>query len=294
MCVRFGTAGIPSSFSAMGYKKTLQVGEYLEKFSLNHFEYQCGQGVTIGEKSAVLFGEALAKKNISVSLHAPYYISLSGIEEEKRLNSVNYILKSAAAVKNMGGDRIIIHSGSCAKMPREAALSMAVDTMRLARRTLIENELENIRCCPETMGKINQLGDLHEVIEICKSDESFIPCIDFGHLNARTFGGIKGISDYKKILDMIENELGSERLKTFHAHFSKIEYTQNGGEKKHLTFSDEIYGPNFEPLLELVYKKSLSPVFICESDGTQAEDAKTMMDYYHGLNDDVYRSDTLC
>lgn len=280
---KFGPAGTALSFKEMGYKKSVQLGEYLTKFGLNHFEYQCGQGVRVSEESAKEIGAALRNAGISVSVHAPYFISLSSVEEEKRLNSVNYILASAKAVNAMGGDRIVIHSGSCSKMTREEALELAKNTMKLAREELVAQGLENIRCCPETMGKINQLGDLHEVIELCKIDESFIPCIDFGHLNARTFGSIKDKSDYEKILDTIENELGSERLKTFHSHFSKIEYTEKGGEKKHLTFSDTVYGPQFEPLMELVAKKNLAPTFICESDGTQTEDAKTMKDYYTSL-----------
>lgn len=280
---KFGPAGTALSFKEMGYKKSVQLGEYLTKFGLNHFEYQCGQGVRVSEESAKEIGAALRNAGISVSVHAPYFISLSSVEEEKRLNSVNYILASAKAVNAMGGDRIVIHSGSCSKMTREEALELAKNTMKLAREELVAQGLENIRCCPETMGKINQLGDLHEVMELCKIDESFIPCIDFGHLNARTFGSIKDKSDYEKILDTIENELGSERLKTFHSHFSKIEYTEKGGEKKHLTFSDTVYGPQFEPLMELVAKKNLAPTFICESDGTQTEDAKTMKDYYESL-----------
>ena len=280
---KFGPAGTALSFKEMGYKKSVQLGEYLTKFGLNHFEYQCGQGVRVSEESAKEIGAALRNAGISVSVHAPYFISLSSVEEEKRLNSVNYILASAKAVNAMGGDRIVIHSGSCSKMTREEALELAKNTMKLAREELVAQGLENIRCCPETMGKINQLGDLHEVMELCKIDESFIPCIDFGHLNARTFGSIKDKSDYEKILDTIENELGSERLKTFHSHFSKIEYTEKGGEKKHLTFADTVYGPQFEPLMELIAKKNLAPTFICESDGTQTEDAKTMKDYYESL-----------
>lgn len=47
------------------------------------------------------------------------------------------------------------------------------------------------------MGKVNQLGTLLEVLELCSIDERLLPCIDFGHLNARTFGGIRGREDYK-------------------------------------------------------------------------------------------------
>jgi deoxyribonuclease-4 len=73
--------------------------------------------------------------------------------------------------------------------------------------------------------------------------------------------------------------LGEYRQKHFHSHFSKIEYT-TGGEKKHLTFEDQVFGPNFEPLMDIIYQKGLEPTFICESDGRQSEDALSMKKYY--------------
>lgn len=282
MAAKFGPAGNSESFTAMGYKHSEQVPEYLVKMGLDHFEYQCGRGVNISNEKAEKFGKTAAQQGISLSLHAPYYISMSSVEEEKRLNSINYILQSARAVDAMGGNRIIVHTGSCGKISREEALSLASDTMILALKALKEENLSHIHICPETMGKINQLGTLDEVIALCKIDESIIPCIDFGHLNARTLGEIKGKEDFEKILLTIENELGSDRLKVFHSHFSKIEYT-SGGEKRHLTFEDTVYGPDYEPLMELVYKKNLSPIFVCESAGTQAEDALSMKKYYNSL-----------
>ena len=282
MSAKFGPAGNSESFKTMGYKHSLQVPEYIVKKGLDAFEYQCGRGVNIGEEKARDLGKIADEKGVALSLHAPYYISMSSVEEEKRLNSIRYILDSARAVNFMGGTRIVVHTGSCSKISREEALSLAIDTMKLAIKTLDDEGLENVRICPETMGKINQLGTLEEVIALCKLDERLLPCIDFGHLNARTLGGSNSKEAYEKILDTIENELGQARLKEFHSHFSKIEYSQ-GGEKKHLTFEDRVYGPDFEPLMELIYKKNLSPTFICESAGTQAEDAKQMKDYYLSL-----------
>ena len=164
-------------------------------------------------------------------------------------------------------------------MTREAALELASDTLARAQKALDENGLSDIIICPETMGKINQLGTLDEVIELCGIDERFLPCVDFGHLNARTLGGIKSAADYSDILDKIENKLGFERLKNFHVHFSKIMYTA-GGEKCHLTFDDEQYGPDYEPLMELFAKRGLEPSIVCESAGTQAEDAAAMKKSY--------------
>jgi len=286
MAAKFGPAGNSISFTAMGYKGSLQVPEYIEKMGLDAFEYQCGRGVNIGTEKAKELGVLAKDKGITLSLHAPYYISMSSVEEEKRLNSINYILASARAVNAMGGDRIVVHTGSCGKISREYALELAIDTMKLALKALDDENLGHIHICPETMGKVNQLGTLDEVLSLCELDERLIPCIDFGHLNARDLGSLKEYSDFDNIFIAIKNRLGEERMKSFHSHFSKIEYT-TGGEKKHLTFEDKVFGPDFEPVLEICAKRDCSPVFICESDGTQAEDAKQMKDYYSKLMESV-------
>ena len=278
----FGPAGNSLSFTEMGYKNSLDVPDYIVKMGLDCYEYQCGRGVNIGEEKAVALGKKAAERGVSLSLHAPYYISMSSLEEEKRLNSVNYILASARAVNAMGGNRIVVHTGSCGKISRANALELALDTMKLAIEALDREGLSHIHICPETMGKVNQLGTLDEVLELCKTDERLIPCIDFGHLNARDLGCLKTLGDYENIFVKIKNALGTDRLKSFHSHFSKIEYT-TGGEKRHLTFADTVYGPDFDPVMELTSKYGCDPVFICESAGTQAEDAKTMKDYYNSL-----------
>ncbi len=282
MSALFGPAGNSNSFFEMGYKGSLQVPEYLLKMGLDAFEYQCGRGVNIGEEKAQQLGALAADKGITLSLHAPYYISMSSVEEEKRIKSIDYILASARAVNAMGGDRIVVHTGSCSKISRETALELAMDTMKKALDALKSEGLYHIHICPETMGKVNQLGTLDEVLALCGLDEQLIPCIDFGHLNARDLGYFKTKAEYKSVFDRMENALGYDRLCAFHSHFSKIEYT-TGGEKKHLTFADTVYGPDFEPVLDLVVQKNLSPTFICESDGTQAEDVKKMKDYYESL-----------
>ncbi len=282
MSARFGPAGNSESFTKMGYKSSLDVPKYIEKMGLDAFEYQCGRGVNIGFDKAAQLGTLAKEKGIALSLHAPYYISMSSVEEEKRKKSVDYILQSARAVNAMGGNRIVVHTGSCGKISREEALRLAIDTMKMALAALDSEGLSHIHICPETMGKVNQLGTLDEVLSLCELDERLIPCIDFGHLNARDRGILSNFSAFEEIFSKIENRLGTDRLKNFHSHFSKIEYSA-GGEVRHLTFEDIVFGPNFEPVAELIVKKNCSPTIICESAGTQAEDAKTMKDYYWRL-----------
>ena len=277
--IRFGTAGTSDSFAAQGGKTSLDIPEYTAKMGLNAFEYQCGHGVRLGLDKAAKMAALAAPKDILFSVHAPYYISMSSLEEDKRLNSVNYLLQSAAVCRALGGQRVIFHSGSCGKQSREAALEKALDTLRRAQTALDEAGFSDITLCPETMGKIGQLGTLDEVLELCKVDERITPCIDFGHLNARTLGGIASKADYAAILDKVEAALGGARAKRFHVHFSRIEYSA-GGEKRHWTFAETQFGPEPQPLMELLAEQGLEPVIICESAGTQAEDACTMQRLY--------------
>lgn len=280
MPARFGPAGNSEYFSA-NFKSTIQAPGYLEKMGLDHYEYQCGRGVKVTDKTAFALKDKAAEHNITMSLHAPYFISLSSVEPEKRDNSINYILQSCDAAKRLGAQRIVIHSGSCAKISRQEALELAKDTITRARKAAIEQGFEDIVFCPETMGKVNQLGNLYEVLELCKLDETFLPCVDFGHLNAREFGCIKGKDEYEKIINDMENAIGADRTSIFHSHFSKIMFTEPGGEKKHLTFDDnQGFGPDFEPLMEIIANKNMSPIFVCESAGTQDKDALTMKNYY--------------
>ena len=267
----FATAGKPNSYGNRRYPHDLP--DYLSGFGLNGFEVQCGRGFNISQEACDFFKNQSA---IKLSLHTPYFISISSTEESTREKSVNLILESAIIAERINADRIVVHSGSCAKISREQALSFALDTLTKARALLDANALEHISVCPETMGKINQLGTLEEVLELCSFDKRMVPCVDFGHLNARVHGKSFCV---REIFDKIEQKLGRERLKNIHIHFSKIEHSA-GGEKKHLTFADTIYGPDYKPLLDEIIARELEPFIVCESDGTQAEDAALMKKYY--------------
>ena len=275
---RFGTAGLADSYTVKKFDPAA-IAAYTAGFGLTAFEYQCGRGVRLAHDKAAALGAACAERDIALSVHAPYYISMSSLEEDKRLHSIDYLLQSCALVKALGGRRVIFHSGSCGKQSREEALEKALDTMRRAVQAVDEAGYGDCILCPETMGKVNQLGTLDEVLALCGVDERITPCIDFGHLNARTLGGIQSKADYAVLLDRLGEALGDERARRFHVHFSRIEFSA-GGEKRHWTFAQTQFGPEPQPLMELLAERRLAPVIICESAGTQAEDAQAMKRMY--------------
>lgn len=276
----FGPAGNGNAFAQAGLKHTKDAFAWLAQMGLDAYEYQCGNGVTGSEATFRLIGERAREAGIALSLHAPYYISLSGVDPEKRLKSVSYVSTSLAAARAMGADLIVIHTGSAGKITREEAMVLARDTVS---HILDETDHTGILLGLETMGKVNQLGTLDEVIELCSVGGGLVPVVDFGHLNARSASSLfRTADDYRRVFDRIGQSLGDDVAKYLHCHFSKIEYTA-AGEKKHLTFEDTVYGPPFEPLMEAIYRENLCPRIICESAGTQMEDAKAMKAYYTAL-----------
>ena len=269
----FGTGGNSDSFYAAGKKSTVQAPEWIKQIGLDAYEFEAGNGLNAGEATLQKIGDAAREHGILMSFHTPYFISLSGTVPEKRLKSIDYISRSLRASELLGADTIVIHAGSAAKISRDEAMYLASDTLY---KNLEVNGETDIRMGIETMGKINQLGTLEEVIELCKISPKYHPVVDFGHLNARNIGGaFPDVNSYRAIFDKIATALGDEYAYNLHCHFSKIEYT-NAGEKRHLTFNDTIYGPDFEPLAEAIIKEGVCPRIISESDGTQAEDALAM------------------
>ena len=269
----FGPAGNSESFYAAGFKSTMEAFGWLAEMGLDAYEYQAGSGLRTSDATLAALGKKAKEHGILMSLHAPYFISLSGVDPEKRLKSIDYITASVKAAELLYADTVVIHSGSAAKISRDEAMELARDTLC---RTAEAVEDTKVKLGLETMGKVNQLGTLDEVIELCKTAPVFYPVVDFGHLNARDGGGVFPDADaYKRVFDKIGEKLGDDKAKYLHCHFSKIEYT-GSGEKKHLTFEDNTYGPEFEPLAETIVKYDLAPRIICESAGTMAEDALSM------------------
>ena len=270
----FGPGGNGAWFRSEGGKATVQAPGWLRAKGLDAYEYEAGKGVNAGEGVLAQIGTKAREHGILMSLHAPYFISLSGMEEEKRLKSIGYIEKSLWAAELLGADTVVIHSGSTAKLDRSEAMRLSCDTLARVAETVGESPAAWLGI--ETMGKLNQLGTLEEVIEQCRVAPIFTPVVDFGHLYARSLGeAFPDIDSYRRVFNAIAEGLGDDHARYLHCHFSKIEYTK-AGEKKHLTLADPTFGPQFEPLAEAIVREGVCPRIICESAGTQAEDALQM------------------
>ncbi len=280
--IKFGPSGNCESFYAEGYTSTEQSALFVKNRGLDCFEYSFGRGVRMSEDKAISIGEAFQKEGVEISAHAPYFVNFANPDDEMAAKSYGYVLDSAKMLKFMGGKRVVFHPAAQGKATREEAVNLTEERLKVLRDYIYLNDMQDMIFCPETMGKLAQIGTIEEVVRFCKVDEVFTPCVDFGHINAREQGSLKTVADYKTRLEYMIAELGFERMKNFHVHFSKIMYSAKG-EVKHLTFEDTVYGPEFEPLGVALKELQLEPYIVSESAGTQAEDAAVMKKSYFSL-----------
>lgn len=283
--LRIGPSGNSVTFYESGHKNTFEAAAWLNEIGLNAYEYSFGRGIKILDKTAEKIGQEFTKFDIAMSVHAPYYTNFSNESPAMIELSMGYIINSIIACKKMGGSRVVFHPASCGKQQRDAALSLAKSNIgKLMERIHMEldGKFTDYIICPETMGKLQQIGRVEEVVDFCTLDSALYPCFDFGHINSYTHGGIRSKDDYRKIIDYTQNVLGDEKVRNMHIHFSKIEYGK-GGEVRHLTFADELYGPDYEPLASLIDEYKLTPVIICESKDVMSGDALIMKNFHKNI-----------
>lgn len=278
----FGPSGHDEQFTLDGNSATIQMPAWLSKKGLSLFEYSFGRGVRITKETANAIGNEADKYGIEISVHAPYFINFASVEQEKADNSIGYLTSSLTALRNFHGSRCVFHPGSEGKQPRNEAFARTLDNFARALDVIKQNGDDDLIVCPETMGKQAQIGTVDEVVELCKLGDNVYPCVDFGHVNSLWGGALKTADDFQRIIDTLFDGLGEHKTKNMHVHFSKIMYGAKG-EIKHLTFADNIYGPEFEPFCEVIVKNNLTPHILCESAGTQMFDSLYMQNVYNSL-----------
>jgi len=189
--IKFGQSGNSESFFDAGFSKSEDSAKWVKNNGLDCFEYSFGRGVNISDIKAISIGNAFKENDIEISVHAPYFINFSNEDDEMAEKSYNYVIDSAKKCKLMGGKRVVFHPATQGKMQREDAVNLAKSRLKILRDRIYKEGLEDIMFCPETMGKLAQIGTIEEITEFCKIDKVFYPCVDFGHVNAREQGSLK-------------------------------------------------------------------------------------------------------
>ena len=270
----FGTAGTPKSTEI---KSTAGGIERAAELGLGCMEIEFVRGVYLDEESAREVAETASANNITLSVHAPFYINLNAREPEKVRASRERILQSARTGAVCGARSVVVHTAFYLGDPPDEAYPKIKQRLKeILDRLQQEGIAVTVR--PEVMGKGTQFGTVEEVIRLCSELVGTAPCIDFAHCHAAT-GAFNTYPEFVSILEQIEAGLGRAALDDMHIHASGIRYGKKG-EQKHLNLKESDF--NYRDLLSALKDFEVNGLLVCESPNLE-EDALLMQRYYHHL-----------
>jgi len=262
---RFGPAGVPPSFRRL--KAALEdVPKLLQKEGLDAFEYQAvrwGGKPQIKREVAEKLGSEAEKHDVWLSLHGSYFINFCG-EKNVIEASKQRLIACATAAEWMNAHIVVFHPGFYGKKEPKEVFRNCLEALKDVVENMKTLGIKKVKIGPETMGKQSQFGSLEEILKLCEEVEQTQPVIDWAHLHARDKGRFRTIEDFRKVVEEIENRLGTEAVKDMHCHFTKVEFTEKG-EKRHHTLDEAEYGPDFTLLAKVIVEFKLRPVIISES-----------------------------
>ena len=237
--IRIGPAGSDGRGNLEGVRR-------VARMKLDCMEVAFNYGVRMSMEEARKVGALARQKGLVLSVHAPYYINLASDEQEKVVASRQRILDSCERANALGAKNVVFHAGFYQKKTARQTYDLIKNTLQEIQGHIFKNKW-NVKLCPEITGKPSQFGSMEELLKLMKDIGCGIT-VDFAHLYARQQGNI----DYANILRKLP--------KSFHAHFSGIEYGEKG-EKKHLKTKKKL----FEPLARELGKRKLDVTLINES-----------------------------
>lgn len=272
--LNFLTAGMPKATKG-SYKEAFDV---LESLKLDGMELEFVHGVKMSDSTRTLVKDVSGDKNFVLTAHCPFYINLNAQEEEKVTASINRIIETAVAARDVGAFSITYHAAYYMGGDMETVYQQVKKCNELIS-TALANEGIELWVRPETTGKATQWGDLDEVIRLSKEFDMVLPCIDFSHLHARSGGEFNTYGEFCKIFEKIGNELGDKALKCFHGHLAGILYTAKG-ERSHLNLEES--DMNYKDLLKAFKKFDVRGALTCESPNIEI-DTKILKEFYLSL-----------
>jgi deoxyribonuclease-4 len=271
----FGTAGVPLSAKS----RTTQSGiECIRELGLSCMEIQFGRGVKMSEESAAQVAQTAGENNITLSVHAPYFINLNAHEHNKIAASQERLLRAARIGSICGAKGVVFHPAFYLGDPPDQVYARVKSHLQKVIEQ-IRREGSQILIRPEVMGKVSQFGTLEEVLGLSAEVEGVAPCLDFAHWHART-GKFNSYSEFMAVLDLAEERLGRGALDDIHIHVSGILYGE-GGERKHLRLKESDL--QYTKLLKALKERNARGLVICESPNLE-EDALLLQRTYRGLS----------
>ncbi len=270
--LRIAVAGTPLSTPGSG--GTVKGIAYAASLGIKAMEIEWVQSVPKEPRRMAEILAAAEVNDVSLTVHAPYYVNLNSPEPAKLAASITRVTDALTMAQLCGAWSVCVHAAFYLKDPPEKAL----DRVRKAVEKILKRkaaQFPDVNLALETMGKHSQFGTVDEVLIISKEFDLF-PCVDPAHLHARANGGVNTIKEWDALFDQYAKVLGKKSLKKMHMHYSGIEYTA-AGERYHLPFKES--DARWEDFLKVLKKREIGGQLVCESPAMEKDTILLMKAY---------------
>lgn len=297
---RFGVAGYPPAFGQSPFRKDrMKICHWLQSLELEALELQMTYGPRTSPDNCREYRRVADDCGIKLSVHASYFIVFTSDEPNKLKNSTDTLKRTFELCDILGADAAILHPGPLyGNKDSEPLLKRFIDNLGQA---LAEIGKTDIGLFAETAGKVGQLGSVDEILTIADQLSGVYPCVDFGHVHARTLGTLGSDDAIKSLFQKMADHgcFGADRR--IHFHYTPILYGPRG-EISHKAINDrqasdpqaqmdlflqetsssepKLYYPRFEPVARGLRHWKVECTIISETNDSQEEGALALKSAY--------------
>ncbi len=261
--IRVGPAGYP-----VGSKGPIDAVERAHASSFTALEMQFVRQARMQESIAIEAGKRARELGLSLSAHAPYYINFNSTNIENAKKSEQWVFLTARIAHWLGAGVIVMHAGVVQADDRKGCTERVAEGISSCLDRMKAEGITDVLLGLETGGKKVAWGTLEEVSAVMDRVKGVVPVIDFGHLHARSDGGMRTQDDFQKVLDEYQRIYDGP----LHCHFSCIEFT-GAGERRHLSLDRK--QPDFDLFADCIRGGKLDVTIISETPEPE-EGAKQM------------------
>lgn len=290
--IKFGVAGYPPAFNSSKYRKDrLDIVRWLSDLGLDAFELQMTYGPRMSPENCMRLRVLSQETGVTLSVHGSYFIVFTSPDPDKIARSNDTLKRTYEAADRLGAKTIVLHPGPLYGSAGREPLDRFTEN---AGKCLHEIGSTEVGLFVETAGKRGQLGSVDEILEICGSLDGTFPCVDFGHVHARTLGTLEEAGAIDLLVARLDGFLRSREAPRVHFHYTPIHFGPRG-EIQHRAIGDRyppstqqslfgshapgeqsrdgLFHPRVEPVAAALSRIGLDFTVISETHDTQEEGA---------------------
>lgn len=219
------------------------------------------------EKRCATFGEAAAERGVRLSVHAPYFATLTPEDPERGAQCLAALEHTMKLGRALGAPIIVAHGGSTHGEAPEVLMDRIGERLE---RVAPKVEGLGVGLGLETAGKEGAWGTLGD-IALAASRFSFVrPVVDWAHLHAVTGGGLTSRATFDQVLAFLGTQFPGWMIDPLHCQFTD-NLVGAKGEVKHLPYGEGTL--RVGPLVSAAREAGLGLVLISESREQESHDA---------------------